>query len=272
MKYSKTALPLALQLLSCRAIQPRPTLSLGFINFHNTPSFSTKRFSTDEKTSEESSSSEVEVDPIKFESPWSRRIPKNSQRFRQHINPLARKYQMQTEIKEEWPNDGTFTDPSLPLYIDIGCSKGGFLLDLAEERQKNPNASEGERNYLGLEIRPSVAQFAKGRVERRGLSGKLDFIGCNANVDLGRILTKYGSFGDIDMVSIQYPDPHFKVSTHFWTLKKNKAEIAWQTLVMTPPTFYELLICIGQNIVMVILSLSAMTSTRCHTPLPSMIV
>lgn len=215
MKYSKTALPLALQLLSCRAIQPRPTLSLGFINFHNTPSFSTKRFSTDEKTSEESSSSEVEVDPIKFESPWSRRIPKNSQRFRQHINPLARKYQMQTEIKEEWPNDGTFTDPSLPLYIDIGCSKGGFLLDLAEERQKNPNASEGERNYLGLEIRPSVAQFAKGRVERRGLSGKLDFIGCNANVDLGRILTKYGSFGDIDIVSIQYPDPHFKVSTHF---------------------------------------------------------
>lgn len=34
------------------------------------------------------------------------------------VNPLARKFQMPTDmISEEWPNDGTFTDPTLPLHI-----------------------------------------------------------------------------------------------------------------------------------------------------------
>jgi len=119
---------------------------------------------------------------------------------------------MQTELTAEWPNDGTFTDPTLPLHMDIGCGKGGFLLALAADREENPNAVEGKRNYLGLELRPSVAMFAKERVGRHGLAGKVDFIGCNANVDLDRFLEKYTAFGEVALVSIQYPDPHFKVS------------------------------------------------------------
>lgn len=136
----------------------------------------------------------------------------NKSRFRQHVNPLARKFQMQTEMNEEWPNDGTFTNPSLPLHVDIGCGKGGFLLELAKFRMDNRVDPEEPRNYLGLEIRPSVAQFAKGRLERRGLLGMVDFIGCNANVDLDRILTKYRKYGRVVTISIQFPDPHFKVS------------------------------------------------------------
>lgn len=120
---------------------------------------------------------------------------------------------MLTELNNEWPDDGTFSDPSLPLHIDIGCGKGGFLLDLATQRRDDP------MNYLGLEIRPSVALYAKDRVEKKGLTGKVDFIGCNANVDLERIVKKYAKFGDIDLVSIQYPDPHFKVSQ----VKSNQA-------------------------------------------------
>ena len=38
-------------------------------------------------------------------------------RFRQHVNPLARKYQIPTELPNEWPNDGSFDDPTLPLHI-----------------------------------------------------------------------------------------------------------------------------------------------------------
>lgn len=119
---------------------------------------------------------------------------------------------METELSDEWPNDGTFVDPSLPLHIDVGCGKGGFLLELGNLRQEIPNESEGDRNYLGLELRPSVAKFAKGRVARRGLAGKADFIGCNANVDMERIVSKYATFGEIALVSIQYPDPHYKKS------------------------------------------------------------
>lgn len=75
-----------------------------------------------------------------------------------------------------------------------------------------------DMNYLGLEIRPSVAQYAQERVERRlgPTSKRLSFVGCNANVDLDRMLGLYQSTGDegqkskLVFASIQYPDPHFK--------------------------------------------------------------
>lgn len=241
-----------LHLLSCRATQLRPVLPLGFVaNFKNTPSYfiNTKRFSTDERTSDLPSELEDEPAYDMAKSPWApenNMLPpkkkNNNARFRQHVNPLARKYQMQTEIDEEWPNDGTFTDPSLPIHIDIGCGKGGFLLDLCGQRVAQPNDGEGEKNYLGLEIRPSVVQYAKERVEKHGLSGRLDFIGCNANVDLERLVSRYTKYGSIDLVSIQYPDPHFKVSEQDkWALKyltcatkrnQMEAEYARQSYVM----------------------------------------
>ena len=106
------------------------------------------------------------------------------------------------------------------LFADVGCGKGGFLLNLAKQRQEEEEGSkDGEqtnekRNYLGLEIRPSVAQYAKGRITRRNLDGVIDFVGCNANVDLDRLLSRYtcNGGGEIALLSIQYPDPHFKKS------------------------------------------------------------
>jgi len=152
----------------------------------------------------------------------------NKSRFRQHVNPLARKFQMPTEqLSEDWPRDGSFEDPMLPLHIDIGCGKGGFLLSLASERKKDDNQQQQDqqppqpherKNYLGLEIRPTVAQYARERITKWNLYGTVDFIGCNANVDLDRILHRYTTTtttptttcGTIATVSIQFPDPHFK--------------------------------------------------------------
>lgn len=241
MKYTTSVLSLALQALSLRQISARSQNLYSYSAFipshYSHAPFSTKIFSTEQKSSDEAEST---YDTSK--SPWAPENntlpPKgglNKTRFRQHVNPLARKYQMETELNKEWPNDGTFTDPSLPLHIDVGCGKGGFLLELAKLRQDIPNESEGERNYLGLEIRPSVATFAKERVGRRGLAGKLDFIGCNANVDLDRILESYTKFGEISLISIQYPDPHFKVSKSIFqrcVLSCSKAVDAWHLCAM----------------------------------------
>jgi tRNA (guanine-N7-)-methyltransferase len=144
---------------------------------------------------------------------------------------------MSTNLPENWPLCD-FTNVNLPLYLDIGCGKGGFLLELVGRRHGSSNRNPGEdaynmaskemedttvkwlpneMNYLGLEIRPGVSQYAQARVEKRGLSGKLSFVGCNANVDLDRLLTLYqeaaGSDGDCNrlaFVSIHFPDPHFK--------------------------------------------------------------
>lgn len=174
---------------------------------------------------------EEEVSQEEMKSPWSAdMVPDlskkrgiNKSRFRQHVNPLARKFQMPTDmISDEWPFDGTYEDPSLPLHIDIGCGKGGYLLSMAKNQmdaEEDDEPQNEKRNYLGLEIRPSVAQFARERITKRNLNGILDFVGCNANVDLDRILSRYtagvdgdGNGGEIGLVSIQFPDPHFKKS------------------------------------------------------------
>ena len=137
----------------------------------------------------------------------------NNNRFRQHVNPLARQYQQPTELSDVWPNDVFTIVQNRPLHVDIGCGKGGFLLEYAASEF----AARESYNYLGLEIRPMVAQFAKERISIHNVQGKLDFLGCNANVDLDRLLTRYHNAAAtaeqpllLTRVSIQYPDPHFK--------------------------------------------------------------
>lgn len=136
------------------------------------------------------------------------RKKKDNARFRQHVNPLARQYQLPTKLPPEWPVSA-FTDLSLPLHLDIGCSKGGYLLDLSREEPP------GQFNYLGLEIRPTVATYAQQRIARHShAQGRVDFLGCNANVDLERLVRTYyssrGGGGPLQRVTIQFPDPHFK--------------------------------------------------------------
>lgn len=150
---------------------------------------------------------------------------RNRNRFRQHVNPLAKRFQVPVELNELWPADGSFVDPALPLQLDIGCGKGGFLFQLAQQQQQQQQndgnqlgESEERRvwpkmNYLGLEIRPGVVELAQDRLSKRSsLIGTLAFLGCNANVDLDQILTKYShaATGYLSCVTIQFPDPHFK--------------------------------------------------------------
>jgi len=152
-------------------------------------------------------------------SPWNdpkvaERAKKRKQGLRshQHVNPLARKFQQPTILSDNWPVD-VFEDLSKPIFLDIGCSRGGFLLDMATQRPD-------DYNYLGLEIRPIVVYHAQDRIPKRNLTGRLDFVGCNANVDLDRLLTlltttitnggEEKARGNVEMVTIQFPDPHFK--------------------------------------------------------------
>ena len=175
--------------------------------------FSTPMFSsTTEDSIESKEKFDNDDDDDEKYSPWNHpnlaeRAKNNKQAFRsrQHVNPLAKKFQQPTTLSEAWPMD-VFDDLSKPVFLDIGCSRGGFLIDMAT---KNPT----DYNYLGLEIRPIVVYHAKERVEKHNLQGGLDFVGCNANVDLERLLdllTKEEGSGSVEMVTIQFPDPHFK--------------------------------------------------------------
>ena len=229
----------------------------AFTTQRNTRYFTRMRQSTTDDTTIEQSITTTSDDNTTAEEtdryipPWS--LPhlkdqssKAYSRFRQHVNPLSRRYQMATDLPKQWPQSD-FNNVNLPLYLDIGCGKGGFLLELVGRRHGSKNDDNNETfndvrddsymnntkifedttndwlpdpmNYLGLEIRPGVSQYAQARVEKRGLGGTLSFVGCNANVDLDRLLSLYQGSATKDeleknnrlaFVSIQFPDPHFK--------------------------------------------------------------
>jgi len=121
--------------------------------------------------------------------------------MRQHVNPLSRVHQQLLPLP---PPPELFDKPGAPIHLDIGCARGGFLLELAQQ--------EPERNYLGVEIRQPLVQAAETDRQALGL-GNLQYLYCNANVSLEQWLTALPP-GQLERVSIQFPDPWFKKRHH----------------------------------------------------------
>lgn len=125
-------------------------------------------------------------------------------KVRQHVNPLASTYLIPLDLPATWldSNNGYFENPSLPIYLDIGCAKGTWCLQMA---QAHPDC-----NFLGLEIRRPVVALAMHRKNSLRLKN-LYYLAANANVDLKRILSDLQTKNlELRQISIQFPDPHFK--------------------------------------------------------------
>jgi tRNA (guanine-N7-)-methyltransferase len=118
-------------------------------------------------------------------------------RVRQHVNPLANKYQQPIQIPQ-W--DKVYADWMQPLHLDIGCARGHFLLEMAQQQPA--------WNFLGLEIREPLVEQANGWREEIGLMN-LHFLFCNANRSLQMLLESIPQ-GRLQRVTIQFPDPWFK--------------------------------------------------------------
>ena len=161
-------------------------------------SFSRRQVRCSSSSVDEISSAEEEVVE---ESDGSR--PSSSRRrkkLRQHVNPLAAQHQAPIRLDDNWVAS-SFSNPHLPFVIDVGCAKGGWPLQFA---QSNP-----QTNVLGLEIRQPCVEYALRRKQHWNVTN-VHFLGLNANIDLSRILQDVKKFADVDMVTIQFPDPHFK--------------------------------------------------------------
>jgi tRNA (guanine-N7-)-methyltransferase len=118
-------------------------------------------------------------------------------RVRQHVNPLANKYQKPIN-PVDW--EKIYTKLNQPLHLDIGCAKGKFTLQMAE--------LEPSWNFLGLEIRETLVIDANRIRDEQGLTN-LHYLYCNANNSLQPILSGIPA-GLLQRVSIQFPDPWFK--------------------------------------------------------------
>jgi tRNA (guanine-N7-)-methyltransferase len=118
-------------------------------------------------------------------------------RVRQHVNPLANKYQTPASPQDF---EKIYAKPNQPLHLDIGCAKGQFLLNMA--------SIEPNWNYLGLEIRePLVVEANKLRSELALTN--LHYLFCNVNNSLRSLLSSLPP-GSLQRVTIQFPDPWFK--------------------------------------------------------------
>lgn len=137
---------------------------------------------------------------------------------RQHVNPLQTHLQKPTEAPK-W--EEVYADATLPLQIDIGCGSGRFVLLRGRrmasgehpvgswESPPDAAAASGKprANVLGLEIREKLVERAQAWSERMGLRN-CRFLFTNATVSFKSLLESYP--GPIELVSMQFPDPHFK--------------------------------------------------------------
>ncbi|ABW26946.1 tRNA (guanosine(46)-N7)-methyltransferase TrmB [Acaryochloris marina] len=115
-------------------------------------------------------------------------------RVRQHVNPLSKKFQ-HAIAPPDWPE--IFAQPEQPLYLDIGCARGQFLLEMA---QLHPY-----HNFLGVEIRRPMVESALKRRDALQLTN-LHFLFGNINTSLDSLVGAQSVTG----VTIQFPDPWFK--------------------------------------------------------------
>lgn len=117
-------------------------------------------------------------------------------RVRQHVNPLAKKYQTPVN-PPQWDKVYAQTQP---LHLDIGCGRGRFLLSMA--------TLEPSWNFLGLEIREALVPEASNWRDELGLTN-LHYLFCNVSNSLPSILDSL-PYGTLQRVTIQFPDPWFK--------------------------------------------------------------
>lgn len=118
-------------------------------------------------------------------------------RVHQHVNPLAPYFRF---VPEPIVLGDVFADPEKPLFLDLGCARGRFILRMAE--------ADDTRNFLGMEIREPLVEEANRLASEAGLSN-LHYEFTNALLSLDKSLELLPT-GILKTVTIQFPDPWFK--------------------------------------------------------------
>jgi tRNA (guanine-N7-)-methyltransferase len=124
-------------------------------------------------------------------------------------NPLSIQQQKSVELPD-WGH--VFSDPTLPVHIDIGCARGKMLQQMARLTSSS-TTTKHQCNHIGIEIREDLVKEANDWVQQNQV-GNLYFIACNINVCIGDILDSLCQVPGSPActhISIQFPDPWSRV-------------------------------------------------------------
>lgn len=83
--------------------------------------------------------------------------------------------------------------PTLPVSIEIGCGKGGFICELAKR--------EPEKFFIAIERVPDVALLAAERVLAAGIDNVRFIVGD------ARTLSMFFNKGDVERIYLNFSDP-----------------------------------------------------------------
>ncbi|RHY04049.1 hypothetical protein DYB28_014190 [Aphanomyces astaci] len=148
---------------------------------------------------------------------------KPSVRVRQHVNPLAQRYQEPITLPD-WT--AIFPPPPAKVHLDIGCARAQYLMKLA--------AIHPDTCFLGVEIREPLVVEALERMKVLGLPNAHVLHG-NMNVHLDAIVASLTPEYTIGSVSIFHPDPWMK-KRHVKRRVVNDAFVADLARVLPPST------------------------------------
>lgn len=130
-------------------------------------------------------------------------------RVRQHVNPLSLRFNAAPEV----PNvSEVWTNPALPVHIDLGTGFGELPLTLAADRRRACEV-EGTQafNFVGVEIRAPAVEEAQAAAMRHGVDGSTLFLLGTAEACVPAVSNALpDGRAQIRRISVLHPDPHFK--------------------------------------------------------------
>lgn len=141
--------------------------------------------------------------------PWARKELEESRFYRENAE----------ELKGRWRQE--FIRPNQPLYIELGCGKGGFISQIA---CKHP-----ENNYIGIDLVDPMLGLAKRKIEEvyQEQNKEIDNV-LLTRFDIERILLILSEEDSVDRIYINFCNPwprgkhHKKRLTHTRQLEKYK--------------------------------------------------
>lgn len=141
--------------------------------------------------------------------PWARKELEESKFYREKAE----------ELKGKWRQE--FIRPNQPLYVELGCGKGGFISQIA---CKHP-----ESNYIGIDLVDPMLGLAKRKVEETYQEKHMQIDNVLlTRFDIERILLILSEEDGVDRIYINFCNPwprgkhHKKRLTHTRQLEKYK--------------------------------------------------